>query len=605
MKTRVLIYVKWTIWLLLVIGLCTPVPSVADPTCEITDIQEGPPLTVDFTINGNGQELVQVVVLHSENATVTIPDIDPSTTTQVIVTATRVDPFADFSVELRARDITGTLTFCEYSREALQDSDPPTCQVVGEDPGPPHTLYVSVQDASSGLAVISVTAAVNADVSIPDFLPGTTAAVLVSVTKLNDAEEWSFSLSMEDLAGNTANCDYAQSAEDLAPPICQVIDVEEGPPTTVHFSVQDTHSGLAAIDIIDSTNAEVSISGFTSGTTQAVIVTASRQTATLNFSVSLQCTDVAGNSSTCEYEFSLDDTEPPVFTITSEDAGPPAILEISVQDAISGLSTLNVVESQNATVSIPGFPQGIVDPPVVFTVTQVDANIGLRVIIEAQDMIGNTATFVYPPELPDVSPPVFEFIQEDAGPPLTILLGVSDDQSGLALLEVVDAINGEVDIPSFSVGTIGRITVSVRQIIAGSGISVTLMATDVEGNSVEYQYPEALTLGKRPEFDAVGRDSDNFFNDAIKTTIIENGLDLSGNPINAFSDFASEIFSNNSTDPFDDPCFSSSSGAYQSAMVAAWNEAVFEWDITLQMKPASDLFIGVVGCILSGDGSSP
>jgi len=602
MKPNILANASRIALLLLVIGLCTPGIALSDPICSITDISEGPPLTVQFTIDGNGQRLSYVVARESENATVDIPDIDPSVTTTVVVTATRIDPLADFYVRLRAIDIIGTLTYCEYSQDAAQDSDPPVCQVVGEDPGPPHTLYVSVQDAISGLAAVSVAAAVNADVSIPDFVSGTTAAVLVSVIKQVETEAWSFTLSLEDMAGNTGTCSHEQAADDLAPPVCQVIEEDGGPPQSVRLSIQDTDSGLAAIDLADSINADVSIPDFSAGTNQVVIVTVSQQNVAADFSLSLECTDEAGNAGTCGYEYVVDDSDPPEFTIRSEDVGPPAVAEIEVKDVGTGLSSLNVVDSQNATVSIPGFPQGIVDPPVVFSITQVDETLGYNVTIEAEDMIGNKATFEYPPEVPDEDPPEFEILSIDAGPPFTLQLGFKDGHSGLGIIETVEAINAVVDIPDFTVGTTGSVAVTVTQIYESGAFGITLKATDTAGNSVQFQYPEALTLGKRPEFDAVGQDSENFFNDFVNGMIVEKGLDLNGSPINAYSAFDDELFTNDSTEPFDDPCFSSSSLSYQSAMVTPWDQAVFEWEITLQMKPASDIAIGVIGCVLSDDG---
>jgi hypothetical protein len=48
--------------------------------------------------------------------------------------------------------------------------------------------------------------------------------------------------------------------------------------------------------------------------------------------------------------------------------------------------------------------------------------------------------------------------------------------------------------------------------------------------------------GNIPEFDAVGDDSANFFNDAIKAMVVANNIDASGVVINNFSDFTGNIY---------------------------------------------------------------
>jgi hypothetical protein len=100
--------------------------------------------------------------------------------------------------------------------------------------------------------------------------------------------------------------------------------------------------------------------------------------------------------------------------------------------------------------------------------------------------------------------------------------------------------------------------------------------------------------GNRPEFDAVGNDSANFFNDFIKQSVVLNALDRAGNQINLFSAFPIESFTNTAGTSYPDPCFP----GYFSSMVDQYNSAVYYWTIVLQMKPESDIDLNIVDCVL-------
>jgi hypothetical protein len=128
--------------------------------------------------------------------------------------------------------------------------------------------------------------------------------------------------------------------------------------------------------------------------------------------------------------------------------------------------------------------------------------------------------------------------------------------------------------------------------------------------------------GDIPEFDAVGNDSQNFFNDFIKESVVANNIDRFGNLINNFSDwelaqliqfdlwdpatwptggaiagsgFAPfELFFTSSGQLQPDPCFP----GYLSALTAVQNYGLYQWVIVLQMKPQSDLDINIRDCVL-------
>jgi hypothetical protein len=108
-------------------------------------------------------------------------------------------------------------------------------------------------------------------------------------------------------------------------------------------------------------------------------------------------------------------------------------------------------------------------------------------------------------------------------------------------------------------------------------------------------------VGNRPEFDAVGCDATNYFasKDKIKQAVIANNIDPFGRPINYYSGFIVESFTTIAGGLFPDPCFPD----YVSAMTDVGNEALYEWDIVLQMKPESDIDLNIVDCVLEHDES--
>lgn len=109
--------------------------------------------------------------------------------------------------------------------------------------------------------------------------------------------------------------------------------------------------------------------------------------------------------------------------------------------------------------------------------------------------------------------------------------------------------------------------------------------------------------GNIPEFDAVGDDSNNFFNDFIKDMVVANNIDASGVVINGFSDFTGEIYSDGLPWEFFDtsasgddpsPCFP----GYADYKAGPWFPNYFEWRIVLQMAPETDLDLNIRDCVL-------
>ena len=110
--------------------------------------------------------------------------------------------------------------------------------------------------------------------------------------------------------------------------------------------------------------------------------------------------------------------------------------------------------------------------------------------------------------------------------------------------------------------------------------------------------------GNIPEFDAVGDDSANYFNDFIKKMVVANNIDTSNVVINKYSDFTSylypcgclprEFFYTNASGPDPSHCFPE----YDDYKSPPWAPITFQWRITLQMMPETDLDLNIRDCVL-------
>jgi hypothetical protein len=130
--------------------------------------------------------------------------------------------------------------------------------------------------------------------------------------------------------------------------------------------------------------------------------------------------------------------------------------------------------------------------------------------------------------------------------------------------------------------------------------------------------------GNRPEYDFVGDDSAAVFVDKVLAAIAVYSIDGYNQEINFFSDFtkkpgpsfnpsftiagpaAAEFFVQSAGMLFPDPCFSfisandldvSTHVPYLSALTTTYNQSIYRWRITLQMKPESDINVNIRDCV--------
>jgi hypothetical protein len=82
------------------------------------------------------------------------------------------------------------------------------------------------------------------------------------------------------------------------------------------------------------------------------------------------------------------DTTPPSCALTNVVAGPPKQLQITVQDSGSGLASIAVTASTNASTPVPAFAAGTTGP-VVVTSTKLDQGRSAQVALRVTDAAGN------------------------------------------------------------------------------------------------------------------------------------------------------------------------------------------------------------------------
>jgi hypothetical protein len=85
------------------------------------------------------------------------------------------------------------------------------------------------------------------------------------------------------------------------------------------------------------------------------------------------------------------DTTAPTCSLTAKIAGPPAQIQVTLQDTGSGLNTVNVNTSSNATTPVPPFTPGTTSP-VVVTATKIDQSKSASLALSATDVAGNTVS---------------------------------------------------------------------------------------------------------------------------------------------------------------------------------------------------------------------
>ena len=194
-------------------------PGTEPPQCSIVSVDPGPPFTVLFSIISPIVGLDSITVKEAVNADVDIPSFSIGTTQEILVEAQIIDDFDDFSILLEAIDLDGNASTCEYNQQAQQDTQAPQITLTSIDHGPPIQMEITAQDQASGIQVINIIEAINADVQIPLFTAGTTGQVLIMAYQINENLQFAVEIEVADQNGNKNNYRYETSNNKTRPEI--------------------------------------------------------------------------------------------------------------------------------------------------------------------------------------------------------------------------------------------------------------------------------------------------------------------------------------------------------------------------------------------------
>jgi hypothetical protein len=378
-----------------------------------------------------------------------------------------------------------------------------------------------------------------------------------------------------------------------ADPTCQVRLKDPGPPKIINFIFQESQVGLKTITIKDYMNANIIVPAFFPGVKAPITVTVTQKNVNSDFDAVIEATDMLNRTTVCRYPGS----EPPQCRVINEDPGPPFTVSFSLVESTEGLNSISVEEAVNADVNIPSFTVGTTEA-VIVTAQKIDAFADFKVTLAVSDLNGNQSICGYDQQAQaDIQDPQVIITSIDPGPPTQLEITAQDNESGIQTIKTIEAINADVQIPTFTVGTTEPIIITVDQAVENLQFTVEIEVADRSGNKTTYRYETANTKS-RPEIDLVGQDSQYFFRDDWINQIFINGKNNSGTPINNFSAFQSESFSTTAGQATLDACYSIPARSYFSVLTPTWTEAEYEWEIVLQMKPATDLVLKLKGCVL-------
>jgi hypothetical protein len=93
-----------------------------------------------------------------------------------------------------------------------------------------------------------------------------------------------------------------------------------------------------------------------------------------------------------------------------------------------------------------------------------------------------------------------------AGPPKQLVVTVQDSDHGLMHIEVTDATNTTVDVPSFSAGEKGAIIVKATKVDPSAGSRLALHVMDMNGTAIDCDpiVPGEAAASNKPQQESSG-----------------------------------------------------------------------------------------------------
>ncbi|HEV2853327.1 MAG TPA: hypothetical protein VHC97_11035 [Thermoanaerobaculia bacterium] len=130
----------------------------------------------------------------------------------------------------------------------------------------------------------------------------------------------------------------------------------------------------------------------------------------------------------------------PACQVQSLDPGPPTRLNVTVRDVRSGLASVQVLESDNATVNIPSFERGTGEPLTVVA-TKIDQTRSSRVQLRVTDLAGNVT---------ECDPVLTQEVRENGKPESSTYAGIPPEE------HVVTVYNGDPGLRMLAIDVNGK-----------------------------------------------------------------------------------------------------------------------------------------------------
>jgi hypothetical protein len=176
--------------------------------------------------------------------------------------------------------------------------------------------------------------------------------------------------------------------------------------------------------------------------------------------------------------------------ITLNDPGPPARIEVTIQDTGSGIAEILVTKSENADTVVPPFTVGTTDP-VVLTATKIDQTQRARVEARVTDLAGNVA----------ICDPILLMVVRENGQSLTDSMTdvprvedkvtITNGTPGVATLEI--QVNGK-KFKASGLKDGEEVTIDISSaMVPGDGNAVSFKVTGQPGGTANVMIWDGLT----------------------------------------------------------------------------------------------------------------
>ncbi|HYG65144.1 MAG TPA: putative Ig domain-containing protein, partial [Thermoanaerobaculia bacterium] len=129
---------------------------------------------------------------------------------------------------------------------------------------------------------------------------------------------------------------------DDAKPTCLLQSVDPGPPTHLEVFIQDSRSGVASVQVLESANTSVNIPSFLPGTTGELTVVGTKIDQSRSARLRLRVTDLAGNATECDPILTEETRETGAPQTSTHTGIPPEEHVVTVYNGDPGLQSLDI-----------------------------------------------------------------------------------------------------------------------------------------------------------------------------------------------------------------------------------------------------------------------